>query len=606
MEWNGCSDAQLLQKFIAEKSEEAFAEVVRRYAPLVLGVCRRILGHGPDSEDAAQAVFVTLALKARTLHSKAPLAGWLHRVSRQISLDARKRALTRTRHERETTAMSKDTTKDWSALAAILDEELNALPETYRVPFLLHHVQGLTQAETAAMLDQKEGTISMRLNRAREMLKDRLAQSGVVLSVSLLTTLVSKYAASEEIPSGFAASTVKGASSVVSGSGSVATGLSTTVSTLVNSAVRDLSFVRLKVAAAACVVLAVAVCAAIGFAPGSPVVASSTAMVPSPTHGAPQPETKKEVATGDLEKLQHTRERATRFLQLHQNKDGSFGDTYFNAMSGLSVMALLANGKASDEADSAVRRGIEYVLSHGGKGGYLGESDDSKMYGHAICTMMLSQAALMTKDEAFRQRILQTLRAAVNCTIAAQHNGGWRYLPTSTDADISVSGWQIVSLRGAAEAGVAIPEKVTAEALQYVESLADPEGGFGYTTPKDHASLRGLGVLVLAAHGTRTGEGYTKTIEKILADGVTWNGPYFFYRNYYSAAGVYQADEAHWKKFYPVLYETLISRQKENGSFAEPSNNGESTIANGVYVTSLALLTLSLNDTPLPVFRRSP
>lgn len=312
------------------------------------------------------------------------------------------------------------------------------------------------------------------------------------------------------------------------------------------------------------------------------------------------------MATTDLEKLKNARERAASFLQLRQNKDGSFGDAYFNAMSGLSVMALLATGRASDEADSAVRRGIEFVLSHGGKGGYLGESDNSKMYGHAICTMMLSQAALMTKDEAFRQRILETLRAAVNCTIAAQHKGGWRYLPTSTDADLSVTGWQIMSLRGADEARVAIPEKVTAGAVQYVESLSIPEGGFGYTTPMDHVSLRGLGVLVLAAHGAKTGEGYTKTIEKILADGVEWNGPYFFYRNYYSAAGVYQADEEQWKKFYPILYGTLICRQNENGSFSEPANNGEATISNGVYITSLALITLSLNDTPLPVFRRTP
>src|SRR4051812_16693251 len=98
-------DGRLLATFAETRDERAFEEVVRRHAGLVLGVCRRVLGREADAEDAAQAVFLTLARKAASLRRERSVAPWLHHVARCIALNAREAAAARAKHEREVAAM---------------------------------------------------------------------------------------------------------------------------------------------------------------------------------------------------------------------------------------------------------------------------------------------------------------------------------------------------------------------------------------------------------------------------------------------------------------------------------------------------------------------
>jgi len=607
MEWERKEDWQLVQEFLAGRGDDAFAEIVRRYAPLVFGVCRRILGYGPDAEDAAQAVFLTLAHKAAALHSRAPLAGWLHRVARQISLDAKKRSAVRSRHERSAADAYRETTAEKSALAAVLDEELNALPEKYRAPLLLHHVVGLTQEETAAALNEKVGTVSMQLNRAREMLKNRIAQGGLVLSVGILLSLMSDCASAVEIPSAFFPSTAHAGNLIRAGNDAAEKAVSTNVTALTNSALNVLNFPRLKYAAVASVAALLLLSSlATAYVPRTAAIPPpnvSDAKINANGPAKPKAEAPEPANQGRAAALK----RSATFLLAHQNADGSFGDTYRTAMSSLSALALLAQGKTPEDGVSGreLRRSIDYVISQQREDGYFGASDNSKMYGHAICTLMLSQAAQLTTDKDLRQKILAALRSAVKLTLDAERDGHWRYLPTATDGDLSVTGWQIVSLRGAAGAGINIPEEAMKAAVGYVVKMSVPEGGFGYNAPADHVSLRGLGVFVMALDGLRDQPECANTVRKIHADGVESKGAYFYYRTYYSAIGMYLNSEDDWKKFSPKLDESLLALQNEDGSFSDPPASQEFAIENGIYTTSLAAIILSLNEAPLPAFNRN-
>jgi RNA polymerase sigma factor (sigma-70 family) len=170
----GKSDAQLLQQFLAHRDEVAFATLVRRHGPMVLGVCRRILGNDADAEDAFQAAFLILVRKARSLLSRPVLGDWLHLVARHAALKARASAARRRAKE---PALARPETpppperNDWLPL---LDEEVGRLPDKYRLPVVLCDLECRTRSEAAEQLGCPEGTVAGRLARGRALLAQRL------------------------------------------------------------------------------------------------------------------------------------------------------------------------------------------------------------------------------------------------------------------------------------------------------------------------------------------------------------------------------------------------------------------------------------------------
>jgi len=194
----GLTDAQLLTRFRSQRDGEAFAALVFRHGPLVRSVCRRILRHDQDAEDAFQAVFLVLASKAHSIRKAVTLASWLHRVAYRVAMNAKR---TR-RMTSEDSSAAVAHPQDEPATAAVLreaqvivDEELNRLPEKYRAPFVLCCLDGKSRAEAAAELGLKEGTVSSRLARARQELQQRLTRRGVVLSVALCVLDLTRTAA---------------------------------------------------------------------------------------------------------------------------------------------------------------------------------------------------------------------------------------------------------------------------------------------------------------------------------------------------------------------------------------------------------------------------
>jgi RNA polymerase sigma factor (sigma-70 family) len=183
------SDAQLLEAFLARRDEEAIAALVRRHGPMVLGVCRRVLRHTQDAEDAFQATFLVLVRKASSLRSELRLGNWLYGVAYRTAMKARAMRAKRQIKERRASAAAECASEaqcTWDGLLDHLDAELSRLPEKYRVPVVLCELQGTPRKKAARLLGLPEGTLSWRLARARKLLAARLARHRVALPAGAL------------------------------------------------------------------------------------------------------------------------------------------------------------------------------------------------------------------------------------------------------------------------------------------------------------------------------------------------------------------------------------------------------------------------------------
>jgi RNA polymerase sigma factor (sigma-70 family) len=240
------SDVQLLERFARNRDETAFAALVERHGPMVLGVCRRVLRHEQDAEDAFQATFLVLARKAGAAGWRDSLGSWLYTVAYRLALRARAAAARRQLHERKAARMTR--TASGSAdepgdLRPVLDEELSRLPEKYRAPLVLCYLQDKTQAEAARALGWPVGSMSMRLARGRELLRRRLERRGVRLATGALVAAV---------PAVLAQATVRAAVLVTGGAASGP------AAALAKGMLRVMLLARLKAAAAALLVMGAA------------------------------------------------------------------------------------------------------------------------------------------------------------------------------------------------------------------------------------------------------------------------------------------------------------------------------------------------------------
>jgi RNA polymerase sigma factor (sigma-70 family) len=206
----GTTDGELLARFLSGRDDAALAALVRRHAPMVRGVCRRILRNHHDAEDAFQATFLVLVRKAAGVPRQA-VASWLYGVARQTAVRLRATAAKRGRREAQVAAMPEPTVAeardaDWQN---VLDEELSRLPGRYRGVIVLCDLEGLTRREAARQLGLPEGSVASRLARARVMLAKRLARRGIAFSGGSVVAVLSAGPASASAPPALVASTIK-------------------------------------------------------------------------------------------------------------------------------------------------------------------------------------------------------------------------------------------------------------------------------------------------------------------------------------------------------------------------------------------------------------
>jgi RNA polymerase sigma factor (sigma-70 family) len=248
------TDGQLLKRVVRGRDGAALETLVRRHAPMVWGICRRTLAGHHAAEDAFQATFLVLVRKAASIRSPELLANWLYRVAHKTACKAWQRNAIRDSREKQVETMPEPPAEphddafgpEWRER---LDEELNRLPEKYRIAIVLCDLQGRSRPEVAGQLGVPEGTVGSRLARGRALLARRLARHGLTVSASGLAAVCSQQAASGSVRAGLLTNTIKATSLLAAGQTAVAGTISAPVALLTEEVLRAMSAAKQKKAA---------------------------------------------------------------------------------------------------------------------------------------------------------------------------------------------------------------------------------------------------------------------------------------------------------------------------------------------------------------------
>jgi hypothetical protein len=339
--------------------------------------------------------------------------------------------------------------------------------------------------------------------------------------------------------------------------------------------------------------------------------------------------------------------RSLKWLASQQQADGSFPtiDTGQPGVTSLCMMAFVAHGHVPGEGRYGRRleRATDYVLSCQKPNGLvtlLGpegpritrdihfEIGTCAAYNHAISSLMLSEYYGMSQAQRAKR-----MEGVINKSLAASlemqrwpkdraaDRGGWRYVhdpPNHPDSDLSITGWYLMFLRSARNAGFNVRKEPIDDAVAYVQRcFSEDYGAFQYIGgDADHRSrgMAGAGILALAHAGFHNAPEARKTGDWILQHGfdeyngtVTFNPSWPHDRYHYAVfnccQGMYQLGGAHWEQFFPRIVQILLENQQPDGSWPSDSHWHDSQFGEA-YTTALMVITLGAPNQLLPVFQR--
>ena len=316
------------------------------------------------------------------------------------------------------------------------------------------------------------------------------------------------------------------------------------------------------------------------------------------------------------------------FLIDTQRDNGAVADRGHEvAMTSLAIMAMASIGvepQPNSKAGVSMTRAIDFVLDakHQDLQGYFGGRDGSRMYGHGITTLMLTEVLGMGATVEQNQRIHSSLVEALKLILSAQKvtkseklQGGWRYTPTSRDSDLSVSVWQLMALRSAKNDGLDVPGEAIDKAVQYLRySYASPlsrDGtprdkisGFSYTPGTHHPSftMSAAGLLAMQVCGLYDSPLVKGSSEWLLQHPPKQTERFFYYGVYYYAQGMHQAGGKFAARADKLVPELLLQSQRSDGAWL--ARGGEERNVGAVYATALAILSLSVRYHYLPIYQR--
>ena len=308
--------------------------------------------------------------------------------------------------------------------------------------------------------------------------------------------------------------------------------------------------------------------------------------------------------------------RALDFLAHQQLASGAWSGAELGpspACTSLAIMAFLAAGHVPGEGPYAVQieRGVRWVIDQQGPQGlFMDQGNHGPMYTHGICSLMLAEVLGMTPQDSAApvrkalERSIEIILIAQDVRKADNHSGGWRYTPTSSDSDLSATGWQLLALRAAKNVGCDIPVDCIDRAVAYVKKCAVAGNeGFGYQPSSGTTAVRaGTGILCLEICGEHHSAEALGAANYLQRRPLMSRDSFFYYGVYYCTVGMFQIGGQHWDVLRDHLEPLILSLQLPDGRW-EPQQNEENR-AGMIYCTSLAVLALSVEYQYLPIYQR--
>lgn len=302
-------------------------------------------------------------------------------------------------------------------------------------------------------------------------------------------------------------------------------------------------------------------------------------------------------------------DRGLAYLAKRQIADGAFGVSGNGgnvAVVALGGMAFLAAGSTPGRGPygSNIDRCIDFLVANAAESGLIEAPDGvarGPMYGHGFAALFLSEVHGMTDRPELRDR----LSAAIELIVASQNpEGGWRYQPAPRDADISVTVCQVMALRAARNAGLAVPRETIDRSIEYVRRCQNEDGGFRYMAsegpPVSGFARTAAGVVALYNAGVYEGP----AVERGLAflerfpprEQDAESQAYYFYGQYYAVQAMWHAGGESWRAWYPAIRDQLLRRQQDDGSWLDPVGRE--------YGTAMACIILQTPNNYLPILQR--
>jgi prenyltransferase beta subunit len=367
-----------------------------------------------------------------------------------------------------------------------------------------------------------------------------------------------------------------------------------------------------------------------GNAPGA---AAGTGTAPGAAPAAADPAAPDPAAAARERRVDEAMDRALKFIAGEARRDANTRVRYWEspygrntAVCSMAIMAFLARGHVPGEGPygELLNEAVDFVVGTQQENGLLTlASSHGPMYEHGISTLMLAEVLGMTTGPR-NDRVRKALGKAIQLILKAQEvrkggrdEGGWRYQPSSSDSDLSVTGWQLMSLRAAANCGVGVQEHHIKKAVQYVLACHDSrQGGFGYQPHNgSRPSMTGTGIVALEVCSQHNTPQAKRGAEFLLRhyENMHWGqDDWWFYTIYYVSQAVYQVkgndDSARadpnndWEKFRRRLEDVCLSRQQPDGSF--PATRGGDSQAGAAFRTAMTVLSLSVHCKYLPIYQR--
>lgn len=321
-------------------------------------------------------------------------------------------------------------------------------------------------------------------------------------------------------------------------------------------------------------------------------------------------------------------DKAIAYLLSQQKENGAIFDKgHDTTMTSLAIMAMASVGiqPADPGAEGqAMQRALGFVLQDDRQDdkGYFGSKDGSRMYGHGIITLMLTEMLGMSTSAEQDELLHDHCQKAIDLILSAQKEkkstdaqGGWRYGPDARDADLSVSVWQLMALRSAKNDGLQVPASAIHDAVNYLKRSysspldrnglpTDKAGGFCYEPGRRHATftMTAAGLLAMQVCGEYESPLVAGAADWLLEHPPKWKERFCMYGTYYYAQGMYQRGGEHAITARQLVQDMLLEKQGTDGSWQ--AENGEERNAGNVYATAMAVLSLSVKYHYLPIYQK--